>query len=271
VVFRPGKINGGKYHVDTGTAGSVTLVLQALVPVCLYADAPCEIGVKGGTAVPYSPTTEYFQHVFCDFLGKMGITIGLETIRHGFYPAGGGEVILKTQPARPLPLNIVERGTHEKTDVKAIASDHLREAKVAERLIMGFQQVYPHAHFKYKYVDARSPGCFIRSHAHFTGSKLGADALGRKGKRAEDVGKEAAGELVKAIASDAAVDGWMTDQLIPYLALAVSERRQPCAVKIPGLSLHAETNIWVTKQFLPVDFDIKDNILKCRRAGSDTT
>jgi RNA 3'-terminal phosphate cyclase (ATP) len=33
VEFHPGKISGGKYSVDTGTAGSVTLVLQTLFPI----------------------------------------------------------------------------------------------------------------------------------------------------------------------------------------------------------------------------------------------
>ena len=38
VVFRPDTINSGKYKIDIGTAGSVTLLLQTLIPITIFSD-----------------------------------------------------------------------------------------------------------------------------------------------------------------------------------------------------------------------------------------
>ncbi len=263
VTFCPGKIKGGSYTIDTKTAGSITLILQTLTPVGIFSESGLNLIIKGGTAVPFSPTIEYFQNIFCDYLNKMGISVFAETRRHGFYPAGGGEVIVKIAPGILKNIELLERGDLKKIDVFSVASNHLREAKVAERMVQGFQKYFPGADYKYKYVDANSPGCFIRSYAHFEHEKLGADALGKRGVPAERIGVEAGRELKAAIDSGSPVDVWLVDQLIPYLALATIATRSLSRIRIPDLSKHAETNIWVAKLFLPIDFEIKENVLTC--------
>ena len=118
----------------------------------------------------------------------------------------------------------------------------------------------------FSYVAADSLGCFIRSHAHFDSGRLGADVLGERGKRAEDVGKEAAQVLKREIESGASIDHWMVDQIIPYMSLATWRTGKPSRVRIPPLTKHAETNIWVVKKFLQVDFEIAQNVMICTKA-----
>ncbi|TLZ97243.1 MAG: RNA 3'-phosphate cyclase, partial [Methanobacteriota archaeon] len=55
ITVQPGKIRPGAYSFDVGTAGSVTLVLQALIPVAAAAPGPVRLRVVGGTDVPWSP------------------------------------------------------------------------------------------------------------------------------------------------------------------------------------------------------------------------
>lgn len=263
ISFCPKGIKGGNYTIDTKTAGSITLILQILAPIGVYSDVGLNLTVKGGTAVPFSPTIEYFEHVLCNYLEKMGTSILVETKRHGFYPAGGGVVKAMIAPGRPKYVELLERGNLQKIDVFSIASNHLREAKVGERMIQGFQKYFPQANYECKYVDANSPGCFIGSHANFEHGTLGADALGKRGTPAERIGVEAGRELKAAINSGAAVDSWMVDQLIPYLGLATTQTKNSCRIKMPCLTEHARTNIWVVEQFLPVKFDIEENILVC--------
>ena len=74
---------------------------------------------------------------------------------------------------------------------------------------------------------------------------LGADALGERGKRAEEVGKEAADKLIKEIESKAPVDVHLADNLIPFIALFSSNQ-----IRVSELSMHTKTNIWVVEQFL---------------------
>ena len=265
VTFTPGNIKGGTYTIDTKTAGSVTLILQTIVPIGISVESPLNLTIKGGTTVPFSPTVEYFQHIFCAFVKKMGISVSVDIRRHGFYPKGGGEIFVKIEPAKIKSINLTERGALQKVDVLSIASNHLKQAKVAERMIDGFRKKFPEANANFRYVDTLSAGCFIRSHAHFENSKLGADTLGKRGRKAEDVGKDAARELQSAIESNAPIDSWMVDQIIPYMGLAVISTNEVSKIKIPQLTKHANTNIWVVKKFLPVDFEIQDEIITCRK------
>ena len=96
-------------------------------------------------------------------------------------------------------------------------------------------------------------------------SVLGADILGRIGKRAEEVGKDAALSLRQISETDAVVDVWMVDQVIPYMALAACETGQRSRIRIPKTTKHAETNIWVVEQLLPVKFSIERNVMTCRK------
>src|SRR5215475_8286475 len=53
--YKPGKARGGRFSFDVGTAGSVTLVLQTLMPILAFADGPVELRLTGGTDVKWSP------------------------------------------------------------------------------------------------------------------------------------------------------------------------------------------------------------------------
>jgi RNA 3'-terminal phosphate cyclase (ATP) len=266
-VFKPRDIHGGTFTIDTKTAGSITLILQTLVPIGIFAKASLTLTIRGGTAVPFSPTTEYFQHILCFFLERMGIHICIDTKRHGFYPRGGGEVVAKIEPSEIKSMNLIERGALQKIDVLSVASYHLKQSRVAERMIEGFKKIFPEINDTVHYGETVSPGCFIRSHAHFENSKLGADALGKRSKRAEDVGREAAQKLKVALDTGAPIDSWMVDQILPYMALATTYTKETSKIIIPQLTKHAETNIWVIKKFLNVTFEIKDGIMNCTGIG----
>src|SRR5881628_334978 len=69
--FEPSALHGGKFSFDIGTAGSITLVLQACLPAAFRA-GDTELEIRGGTDVPWSPPLDYFGHVFLGLLRKMG-------------------------------------------------------------------------------------------------------------------------------------------------------------------------------------------------------
>lgn len=265
VTFIPGKIKGGRYYIDTKTAGSITLILQTLLPIALFADSPLELVIKGGTAVPFSPTIGYFSNVLLPLLQTLGVNVGVEVKRHGFYPKGGGEVLARINPANLEPLCLVERGSIQNIKAWIFASYHLRGARVAERIRDGFSRVVDAAEMEFAYIDAGSPGCFITACAMCDNGILGADAIGKRGKPAEKVGMEAAMDLKAAIDSKASVDKWMVDQLIPFMALATHGSGEPSEVSIPELTKHAQTNIWVVRKFLPVVFNEKNGFLRCMK------
>jgi RNA 3'-terminal phosphate cyclase (GTP) len=259
VEFFPGEITGGKYTIEIGTAGSVTLILQILVPICLQAKDVVTLTITGGTDVKWSPSVSYFQRVFCWFLEKMGITISFQVEKYGFYPKGGGRVKAVIHPWKEKkPLYLVERGAVTRIEVESIAAQALKNARVAERQSKAFQEVFSDysVHNKDVYVKTFNPGSSFCAVAHCEHTVLGADSLGERGKPAEKVGKEAAFTLKKEIESGGALDTHMVDQIIPYLALTGGE------ISGSQISEHAKTNIWVCQQFLDTVITVSGNSVK---------
>ncbi len=98
IKFYPGEIDRGptSVNVKIETAGSITLVLQTLIPAALFAQKPIEIYFEGGaTETFFSPTIDYFRYVFLKILGKMGGKLEIEILKRGYYPEGGAKVKVK--------------------------------------------------------------------------------------------------------------------------------------------------------------------------------
>ena len=82
--FKPGKIKGGTYQFDIGTAGSVTLVAQTVIPVLLRAEEPSTVTITGGTHVPFAPIWEFFSETYLPELRRMGARVEAELEQCGF-------------------------------------------------------------------------------------------------------------------------------------------------------------------------------------------
>ena len=102
--FVPESIRNAECRVEVGTAGSIPLVIQAWLPVALAEGGALE--VNGGTEVPASPTVDYLEKVLIPALGSVGEGITVTVIRRGYYPAGGGLVRVRVEPADPAPVSI---------------------------------------------------------------------------------------------------------------------------------------------------------------------
>jgi RNA 3'-phosphate cyclase len=231
-------------------------MLQTLVPIAAFAPGKVKLEIKGGTTVPWSPPLEYFQNIYCDYLEKMGILVSSDVAKHGFYPKGGGIVNVGVIPLKhPNPLELDRRGKLLNIKAWAVATKDLEKASVTERMLSAFRQGftdYKVQSFE-QYVGALSPFAYLYSHALFDNCKLGASALGERGKPAEQVGREAALELTKDISSEATVDKHMADQLIPFLGLFGG------SFITSEITEHTKTNIWVAEKFVDKKFKISGN------------
>ena len=255
IEFVPKKIRFGKFKFDIGTAGAITLVLQAIIPIAAFAPSKVKLELTGGTNVSWSPTIEYFQNVFCDYAEKFGLLINCEVEKHGFYPKGGGFVKVEVMPVKsPKPLDLTTRGKFFGIKAFSMASEDLQKPQVAERQLDGFSKNMP-ADAKIKgfsnYVKSFSTGSSISAHALYENCKLACSAIGEKNKRAEDVGKECAVDLAREIASAATADRHMADQLIPFLGLFGG------SFVTSEITDHTRTNIWVTEKFIERKFRIE--------------
>ncbi|MEK7542204.1 MAG: RNA 3'-terminal phosphate cyclase, partial [Patescibacteria group bacterium] len=247
----------GKFKFDIGTAGAITLVLQTLIPIAAFAPSKTRFEITGGTNVMHAPPIEYFQNIFCDYAEKFGLLITCEVEKHGFYPKGGGKVTVEIHPIKEKrQINLVERGKLLNVKLVSIASEDLRQASVVERQISGFKtKINPEFAVRSftNYVDTLSTGSSIYAHALFSNCKLGCSALGERGKKAEDVGKECAEGLMKEINSSAVVDKHLADQLIPFLSLFGGK------FITSEITEHTKTGIWVVEQFVDKKFKVDGN------------
>ncbi len=257
VYFEPGRIRGGRYYFDVGTAGSISLVLQALLPVLAYADSPVYLTIRGGTDVKMAPLIDYVREVLIRLLDKFGYTVRLRVRRRGHYPRGGGivDIEIPVPPRGFRPVRLVDRGRLEGVEGRSHAVKlprHVaeRQAAAASRLIRSALGVEPRIEVEW-YEPSRDPhlgpGSGIVVWALFEGSVMGGDALGERGKRAEIVGEEAAQKLVEDVRSGAAVDRYASDMLPVYMALAEGESEYTGA----RLTSHARTVFWLLQRFFP--------------------
>ncbi len=260
VEFRPKDILKEKIEIDVGTAGSVTLVLQTLMIPASVVDRDLVFEVSGGTHVSWSPTTGYFRHVFCEFIGKMGVNVESETLSYGFYPKGGGKIMVFVKPTGMLiPLNLTERGRQVFTEGWSSASKDLVKGRVAERQMESAEKVLGTIKKSMKYVPTLSTGSAITLASFFGNCFLGASSVGERGRSAEKVGQEAASLLRKQIDSEACLDEWMADQILPYLALAKGKSE----VSVSKITQHTKTNMSVIGKFVDADFKVKGNVIAC--------
>lgn len=253
LTFAPHDLRAGEYRFDVGalrgSAGSVTLLLQALLLPLALADGPSRLTLVGGTHVPWSPSVPYVTDVFLPALEALGLRARVTLQRPGWYPAGGGVIEAVVEPAPPgrgltldhPPVTSAVRGVSLVSRLPASIAERQRRRAVERLAAAGVAATIDLA------VDdqAVTPGTAlfvaVRGRAGFT-------ALGRRGLRAEAVADGAVDAFLAWRASGAAIDPHLADQLVPFLAVAAAPSRLTC----PALTSHLKTVAWVVEQFLPV-------------------
>ena len=265
--FFPQEIETKHLSVKIPTAGSIGLVLQALLIPAMHVKDRIEIDIDGGaTFGKWSPPLLYTKHVLFPILLKMGYKAEMEIIEHGHYPKGGAEVKVSIHPLPKLRgIDLSERGRLLKICGIAHSSAQLKNAKVSEREAESARKFLCEKYdvpveIDVCYSDTESVGTSIVLWAEFENTVMGADCLGSVGVKAEKVGVLAAEQLSKAINSSASVDEYMTDQLPPYIAFACG----PSSYTAPSFTGHAKTNIEVVGKFFDRKFDVdeKDGVVK---------
>jgi RNA 3'-terminal phosphate cyclase (ATP) len=257
ITIRPGVIRGGRREIDIGTAGSITLLLECLLPALVFADSPTTLTVRGGTDVKWSPTIDYLSRVALPAFAEFGVRSHLTCERRGYYPRGGGVATLEVVPGRlkRADLLAVEPRHVEGTSHSSNLPEH-----VARRQSEAAMEVLERAGFEAKIKCETNTLPSTGSGITLWSGRKGASALGERGLPAEKVGASAAGDMTAELRSKAAVDRYLADQLVPYLALAGGSYTSP------EVSRHASTNIWTATRFLDVEISVEEGEVATFRA-----
>lgn len=258
--FYPGNIRHGTYSFNIGTAGSIALVLQTIFYPLSFADGPSTITITGGTHVSHSPCTDYLEQQWLFFLRKMGYDAEMQTTRAGFYPRGGGEVVMKISPSHTQhTIRIKDRGSLLR--IKGISVVSNLDTNIAKRQQMEAQKQFsvqniPHEIALFE-MPAIGKGTLLLLIGEFEHSQCCYFSLGEIGKRAETVAEEACNKLNNFLKTKGMFDEYLADQLIVPLALVKEEKT---TFTTPIITQHLLTNIEITKKFIPIDVAITGRI-----------
>lgn len=249
--FAPQHVQSGKYQFQIGSAGSTTLVLQTLLPALLLQNEASELTITGGTHNPLAPTADFIEHCFLPTLTKIGIETEFKLNKAGFFPIGAGEIQIKIQPwQHPNKLNLLDRGALQSTEAFAAVLNLSEEAQIAQRelatlnkrLKLDTQQLF--------HLNGISQGntAYVKvEHQHHTQLFT---ALGEMRKSAEQIANHLAEQVKQYIASQAAVDEYLADQLLLPLALGQGgEFTAQC------ISEHTRTQASMIEKFIDCEIE----------------
>ncbi|RKD98357.1 RNA 3'-terminal phosphate cyclase [Halopiger aswanensis] len=236
------QLEGGEYAVDIGTAGSVTLLFDSLLPLATILESPLRVTATGGTDVKWSPPLDYFRHVKLPLLRRYGLTAACEVERRGFYPDGGGRTTLHLAPSTIEPIELAERGSLEDVRIYSTESESLADRDVAFRQVegalerLGVEEREGESGSDLEIAErcettaaSPSPGSALVVRIDHGTGVAGFTALGERGKPAERVGEDAADAANRFLEREdaAPVDRHMADQLLVFLAIAGGRVRVP--------------------------------------------
>jgi len=248
--FIPQEVCSGDYRFQIGTAGSTTLLLQALLlPLCL-SQMGFRLILEGGTHVPWSPPYHYLSDVLFPTLHVMGISVEGRIDQWGWYPKGGGAIQVEGQPSPSLrPISLLERGSLKR--IRGFSAASLLPKHVAERLRdEALRRIEKETKMEAEITilpapPSKGPGSFLFLVTESEGAVAGFSSLSRREKRAEEIAGEAVNALKDYLEAEGCADPYLADQLIPFMAMA----KGSSSFTTTRITEHLLTNLWVIQHF----------------------
>lgn len=250
----PGNEQNTDITIDIGTAGSVSLVLQAMLLAARGFDERLTVDVSGGTNVMWAPPIDSYQHLLFPLMHRMGINADVRIINRGFYPQGGGRVIATLDPIKQIqPMAISDLG-----DLKRIRgvcfsqrlSDWISNEMV-ESCKTALEPLDVEIDVQKTYGDSRGAGIVLT--AEFENGMLGSNGLTSRGHSAAYTAEVAANDLLMEIESGATMDVHTADQLLPYMAMATGKSE----FTVSRISKHLLSQMDTLESFLDVSFGVE--------------
>jgi RNA 3'-terminal phosphate cyclase (ATP) len=237
------EINKDILNIDIGTAGSIPLLLQTLIPTIAISQQNIVIQLTGGTDVKYSPTIDYIKYVMKDVYNKIGIFFNINVIKRGFYPNGKGIVNINIQKAKTLkPIDFCNFKEINPNILSIVGSlpKHITDRQISGALSNLEKNGIKCDKYKSSIENSASPGSSILIYSSSeSGIYLGADSVGEKNIRAETVGYNASKRFIEDYKFQACIDSHLADMLILPLSFVKEKSRY----KISSISQHLLTNL----------------------------
>ena len=244
--FIPGNIESVDLVEDIGTAGSIPLILQALIPVIAMSQKKLDLTIKGGTDVLWSPSIDYIQHVLGEVYSRMGIKFSLGLSKRGYYPKGDGHVQLQVHPHNIKSILFSKRKT---SDVKLICSFSKLSIEKIKKEIKEIEKKLTDANFivdtEIKNEEATNSGASVLIYSIDENSIIGIDGLFDKKRQKFDLDVE---KFIKSSSID--------ENLADMLVVPASLGNGKTIFQVREISKHLETNLFVTSKITGCKYGI---------------
>lgn len=242
IKFVPGNVQSRSLSEDIGTAGSISLILQALIPAVSLSGRSLDLTITGGTDVPWSPTSDYTKHVLSEAYARIGISFTMDVIRRGYYPKGGGKVHLIVEPCtKPRPIQLLKRTQKTARLVCSCTKMTSQLAESLERTRLALERGGFAVQTERTVGPAADPGASLLVFSHDTNSIFGADEL-LDSKNALSFGQSSAERF---LGSCLGVDVNLADMLVTPLGVCDGTS----IFTVSQISRHLETNLYITSKF----------------------
>ncbi|MBT9559551.1 MAG: RNA 3'-terminal phosphate cyclase [Myxococcales bacterium] len=260
--FTPRARPAGEYTVAVGSAGSALLVFQAALPALLRAEGPFRVVIEGGTHNSAAPPFEHTALTLLPALRRLGASLTVTLERHGFYPAGGGRIVIEGAPAPLGSLELMERGALQRLEGQALVSGlstkiGKRELGVVRERLLGRFPEGANLRELLQVVEVPKPvgpGNAISVIARCEHVTEVFTTFGERGTAAETVASEAADMALAWLDTGTPVGDHTADQLLVPMAVGGGG-----VFRTTPLSLHTRTNMDVIARFDGVRFDVQED------------
>lgn len=253
--FVPGALRGGHFRFAVSTAGSAGLVLHAVLPALLRAPASSEVILEGGTHVRSAPPFEHLAHAFLPALHEMGVRAELTLERPGFFPKGGGRMVLRVDPwTKASAFERTQRLEGSKVRLRGRSHVGKLPSHVAERAA---RQLAKRDVAALPHLDAVAaspgPGLAVCVEVGEGQARDVVTALGEKGRPTESVIDEAVDQAHAHQRREAPVGPHLADQLLLYMVMGAGGRFRTIET-----TSHFETQVGTLRRFFDVEIRRKN-------------
>jgi RNA 3'-terminal phosphate cyclase (ATP) len=255
LTFAPGRVKAGDYRFSIGTAGSATLVFQAVFPALALAGGRSTVVVEGGTHNSMAPPFEFLARAYLPLVARMGPRAAATLERAGFFPAGGGRLRVEVEPAADFGrLELPERGAVQARRVTALVAQLDRSIGERELKVVRERLDWEPAWGRVEHLPrAIGPGNAVVVEVECEQLTEVFTAFGEKGVAAEAVGAQVAREVAEWLAAGVPVGPHLADQLLLPMALGGGGTFRTMAP-----TLHTRTHAEVIEAFLGTEIELAD-------------
>ncbi len=260
--FVPGDEQTYNLDVNISSAGSISLVLQAMLLAARNHTQRLTVDICGGTNVMWAPPIDYYQTLLFPMMSRMSINADVKIIDRGFYPQGGGRVIATLDPIGSIKP-VVQESLGELVGIKGVCFCQRLSDWVPQEMMKSCRETlrdYADVDIELQRTEGSSQGAGLVLVAEYENGMLGSNALSSRGHPPDKCGRDAANDLLREIGSGSTMDVHTADQLLPYMAMS----HEPSSFSVSRISKHLLSQMDTLESFLDVKFGVerKDDVYR---------